>query len=285
MSKKINIYNLSHLERLLLADLLKIEPGELLIKGERLLSKDINQIFCLKRHLLKKDYPADYLLSKVQFLDFSIRIFPRVFIPRPETEEWLTKLRKINLQTDLIIDIGCGSGIISLALAKKARKVLALDRSSVALANSNYNFKKNNQKNIISVQSYFFQNRLADQMINQSPNWWLVSNPPYVPEVEKKNIRQNNLLFEPKEAIFSQLGGLYFFQVVFKKLKLLKQRRRLPILTVFELDPRNILKADIMLSSLFRYTRIWPDYQGHPRVLTACNNHLIFDKIEQSLLD
>jgi release factor glutamine methyltransferase len=285
MTKLINIFSLSRLETILLLDLLNVEPEVLYFRKGYPLSQDAYEKFIFKKNLLNKGYPPDYLLNRVKFLNFSIKVFPDVFIPRPETEEWLAKLRKVDIKTDLLIDLGCGSGIVSLALARLAKQVLAVDKSSRALANSNYNFKTNNQKNIISLQSHFFKNNLIDYKIKQNPNWWLVSNPPYVPGIEKTNISRNNLIFEPKEAIFSELDGLHFFRVTVKKLNDLKQKKKLPVLAVFEMDPRNILKADQLISHLFRYTKVWQDYQGHPRVLTACNNHLIFDKIEQSLLD
>jgi len=152
---------------------------------------------------LKKEIPIQYLLGKTSFygLDFEVNL--AVLIPRPETEElveWIIKCNsKIERLKDLkILDIGTGSGCIAISLAKNIvnAEVFAIDVSEKALATAQKNAEINQvkvtflEKNILETDDLELQFDI------------IVSNPPYVRELEKQEIKRNVLDHEPHLALF-----------------------------------------------------------------------------------
>lgn len=144
--------------------------------------------------------PIQYILGETTFYGLPFKVNQNVLIPRPETEElvdWIIKdhTNKTHLN---IIDIGSGSGCIAISLAKNFphAKVTALDISKKALETVQNNALLNNiQLNI----------HLADvlKIKNLSNNFdVIVSNPPYVRDVEKTKINKNVLNYEPHLALF-----------------------------------------------------------------------------------
>ena len=140
-----------------------------------------------------------------------------VLIPRPETEElvdWI--INTINKKDNLkILDIGTGSGCIAISLAKNLpnSKVYGLDVSSEALKVSKENAKLNGveidfvEENILSV---------CNSSLDVEPTFDLiVSNPPYVRELEKAEIKANVLENEPHLALFVEDDdALLFYKAI-----------------------------------------------------------------------
>ena len=152
---------------------------------------------------LKKEIPIQYLLGKTSFYGLDFEVNPAVLIPRPETEElveWIIECNsKIERLKDLkILDIGTGSGCIAISLAKNIVKaeVFAIDVSEKALATANINAEINEvnvtflEKNILETDDLELQFDI------------IVSNPPYVRELEKQEIKKNVLDHEPHLALF-----------------------------------------------------------------------------------
>ena len=121
-------------------------------------------------------------------------------IPRPETEELVQWILDSNLKSEKlkILDIGTGSGCIAISLAKNLPKsqVFAIDVSEKALEIATKNAKQN------EVQITFLaQNILETQDLDQQFDI-IVSNPPYVRNLEKETIKKNVLDYEPHLALF-----------------------------------------------------------------------------------
>ena len=149
---------------------------------------------------LKKHEPIQYILGETEFFDLKINVNPSVLIPRPETEELVQLILKSNIKKDgAILDIGTGSGCIALALKSKLinATVAGVDISDDALEVARRNAKKNNLKVV------FFE---SDILNWESRNWnqfdVIVSNPPYVKESERLQMRPNVLDYEPAGALF-----------------------------------------------------------------------------------
>ncbi len=126
-----------------------------------------------------------------------------VLIPRPETEElvdWIVKLNsKISKKKNLrILEIGTGSGCIAISLAKNIpnSEVFAIDVSVKALAVA----EKNSKLNTVSV-TFLHKNILETTSLDQKFDI-IVSNPPYVRNLEKAEIKPNVLDNEPHLALF-----------------------------------------------------------------------------------
>ncbi|MDR0333463.1 MAG: peptide chain release factor N(5)-glutamine methyltransferase [Dysgonamonadaceae bacterium] len=148
---------------------------------------------------LKKNEPMQYILGTTEFYGLTLSVTPDVLIPRPETEELVEWILSENDENRLsILDIGTGSGCISVALAKKLpdANVSAWDISENALEVAAGNAKRNNVNVHLSKQDVFapFSSDVVFDII--------VSNPPYVLENEKDTMEENVLDFEPHIALF-----------------------------------------------------------------------------------
>lgn len=152
---------------------------------------------------LKQEIAIQYLLGKTSFYGLEFEVNENVLIPRPETEElvdWIINSNsKIERLKDLkILDIGTGSGCIAISLAKNIpnAQVFAIDVSAKALATA----QKNAEINAVNV-TFIEKNILETEDLEQQFDI-IVSNPPYVRELEKQEIKKNVLDNEPHLALF-----------------------------------------------------------------------------------
>lgn len=171
----------------------------------------------LKR--LQKEEPIQYILGNTEFYGLPFKVNKNTLIPRPETEElveWIIKevkelqsnkiakldayiIPKKNEEKSLsIIDIGTGTGCIPISLAKNLNnvKISAVDVSSEALKVA----QQNATLNTVDV-SFLEMDILETKELPQQYNL-IVSNPPYVRELEKTEISNNVLENEPHLALF-----------------------------------------------------------------------------------
>ena len=152
---------------------------------------------------LKLEIPIQYLLGKTSFYGLDFIVNEAVLIPRQETEElvdWIISTVKLeNSDRPLrILDIGTGSGCIAISLAKNIKNatVFALDVSEAALATA----QKNAENNKVSVT--FISQNILETVDLQLQFDIIVSNPPYVRNLEKQEIKKNVLHNEPHLALF-----------------------------------------------------------------------------------
>lgn len=149
---------------------------------------------------LRAQIPIQYILGSTHFYDMVFDVNKNVLIPRPETEELIDWIIKCNSNCSglKVLDIGTGSGCIAIALAKNLSNsaVFAIDVSKKALATAELNAKKNEvnvtfmEKNILNTSDLEMQFDI------------IVSNPPYVRNLEKGNMQKNVLENEPHLALF-----------------------------------------------------------------------------------
>ncbi|NVN18462.1 peptide chain release factor N(5)-glutamine methyltransferase [Muricauda sp. HICW] len=220
-----------NLQRFILA----IQPGIALTKEEE-------QPLFEALSELKLEKPLQYILGTAHFMDLELYVDENVLIPRPETEElvqWILddirsqksdvgsqKLQVGNPELKAeapcsedesfhplpfsVLDIGTGSGCISIALAKHLlnAKVFALDVSDGALDVA--------QKNAVSngVDITFLHEDILNTELELDFDI-IVSNPPYVRELEKGGIQKNVKDFEPGTALFvPDDDPLVFYRVI-----------------------------------------------------------------------
>ncbi len=159
---------------------------------------------------LSHQEPWQYITGKTEFFGLLLKVNKNVLIPRPETEElvdWIIKENQTN-EKIRILDIGTGSGAIAIALAKKIQnsEVFALDIDSKVLEIATNNASINN------VDIHFFQQNILDDFLCKEKFDIMVSNPPYVRESEKQQMKKNVLDFEPELALFvSDENPLIFY--------------------------------------------------------------------------
>lgn len=152
---------------------------------------------------LKKEVPIQYLLGKTHFYGLEFEVNENVLIPRPETEELVEWVINENKAIDKkkkikILDIGTGSGCIAISLAKNLpnAEVYAIDVSKKALETAKRNAISN------KVEIIFMLKNVLELEILKSNYDIIVSNPPYVRNLEKEEIKKNVLDYEPHLALF-----------------------------------------------------------------------------------
>lgn len=173
-------------------------------------SKDIEHDY----ELLKNGYPIQYLIGYVDFYGYRINVSEDTLIPRYETEYLVEKV--INICNKMfndkinILDIGTGSGAISIVLKDKLNSmVTGCDISDKALKMALNNAKINNL-DINYVKSDIFSN------INGKFDV-IVSNPPYISRNEV--IMDSVKKYEPNIALYADNEGLYFYEIIIKNAK------------------------------------------------------------------
>lgn len=176
---------------------------------------------------LKKQKPIQYILGETEFYGLPFLVNENTLIPRPETEElveWIisdndelrqpqsVKSSKLN-----VLDIGTGSGCIAISLAKNLpnAQVSAIDVSEKALATANKNAEINKVNvNFINVDilNVTDLSELPSSSFHlPTPIDIIVSNPPYVRNLEKEEIKPNVLEFEPHIALFVEDNDALLF--------------------------------------------------------------------------
>ena len=148
---------------------------------------------------LKKEIPIQQLLGYTWFYGHKFNVNKNVLIPRPETEELVEWILKDKPTYKSILDIGCGSGCISISLALNSTvKVTSLDVSKLALIQA----KKNADKFKTSIQFIHADIFAKDTIFKLNHFDIIVSNPPYVLESDKSMMSNNVLQYEPHLALF-----------------------------------------------------------------------------------
>ena len=159
--------------------------------------------------------PVAYLVGRREFYSLPFRVTPDVLIPRPETELLVVTVLDLAKQglgtsvpgqpTPIIADVGTGSGIIAICLAKNlpASRVTAIDVSPAALAIARENAKQHGVADLIEfIESDLFAAVPADRRFD-----FIVSNPPYVSAAEFESLAPDVRKFEPKSALLAGAKG------------------------------------------------------------------------------
>ena len=162
----------------------------------------VDQIPALRARLLAHE-PVQYVLGSAHFAGMELEVTPATLIPRPETEELvqLIECEQAGRVGCRVLDVGTGSGCLALALARAlpGAEVLAVDISADALAVARRNAAVWAPA-VVFQQVDILQAMPAGLMPGSLDV--LVSNPPYVRENERANMRANVLAWEPATALF-----------------------------------------------------------------------------------
>jgi release factor glutamine methyltransferase len=147
--------------------------------------------------------PVQYILNEAWFCGLKFYVDRNVLIPRPETEElveWIISNCKFPVDELNILDIGSGSGCISIALKRRLRKAVVegIDISEEAL-----DVARKNATSLGTDVNFIQMDFLEPGNWNKLPKVdILVSNPPYIPQENKSQMRPNVVNFEPGTALF-----------------------------------------------------------------------------------
>lgn len=186
---------------------LNLNKIHLVLEPEYAITKTEEQPLFEALSQLKLERPIQYILGETEFYGLPFKVNTFTLIPRPETEELVDWIIKYELDTNnasqlQILDIGTGSGCIAISLAKHLpkAKVSAIDVSEEALLIAKQNADLN------AVEVTFIKEDILQSSPSVSDSKFrydiIVSNPPYVRNLEKKDIRPNVLNNEPHLALF-----------------------------------------------------------------------------------
>ena len=175
-------------------------------------------------------YPIAYLIGDVSFYGYPFKVNENVLIPRFETETLIEKtiklIKSLNLENSNLIDLGTGSGVIAITLKKEipSLNITAIDKSKEALKVAIENSKLN-KVNVDFQNQDIFNYELPENISI------VISNPTYIEEDSNYN---QNVLYEPKEAIFvSNTNPLIYYEQI---LKIAKEKITKKHLIAFEID-------------------------------------------------
>lgn len=175
---------------------------------------------------LKKEKPIQYITGEAWFYGLRFEVNENTLIPRPETEElveWIIESQKLKVKSQKvsILDIGTGSGCIPISLKKEIlnSEVFTIDVSEKAIETAKKNASDNNvevhfiNQSILEVDDF---KSLQSSVISIPSSFdIIVSNPPYVRNLEKQEIKKNVLDYEPHLALFVEdTDALLFYRKI-----------------------------------------------------------------------
>lgn len=244
----------------------------------------------LKIHFAVKDLlknkPIQYIIGETDFCELKFKVNENVLIPRPETAEMIYKIvnespshqvtkSEFNSQKPkaksqkLILDIGTGSGCIAISLAKMLPEshVYALDISEKALVVAKENAKINDA-NITFIQDDILT---MTKTMTQTKFDIIVSNPPYVRELEKADMRDNVLKWEPHNALFvSDDNPLIFYRKILEFAKTHLNDNGEIWFEINEYLSKEMI--DLCHELGFSNVKIHKDFRGKERIMAIYNS-------------
>ncbi len=229
----------------LLAGVIKQSRSYVLSHGEEKIKssqeKKYQKLITLRSH----HRPLAYLLGHQEFYGLDFRVNPQVLIPRPETEiiaETIIAVQKNNQPKTAIIDVGCGSGAIIIALAKNIKRptdYYGLDISTSALRIA----RKNAQLNQIDQKIKFIASDLLSALpikkIQSYPRIIIAANLPYLTAKQVK--AEPSIRYEPRLAQLSGTDGLRHYRRLFAQIAKINH---VNMKLIIEIDPSQAKKIE-----------------------------------------
>ncbi len=225
--KNHNIHSHELDAQIILSEIMGVKREYLITNNEIIISKKIMEKYdmAIKRRIKRE--PIAYITGKKEFWSEDFIVNHDILIPRPETELLIYKIISFfKNKTINILDIGTGSGCILLSILKElnSSRGTGIDISPKAIRMAKINSKNLNLIN----RSNFKVFDLSKFSIGKYD--LIVSNPPYIPSKDIKNLSKDIINYEPKTAIDGGLDGLDLIKkVIYKSNHLLKKHGLLAI--------------------------------------------------------
>ena len=242
-------------------------------KTHFLLHRDdtVNQSDLLRFHWaaedLKRHRPIQHIIGYTHFCGLRIDVSPDVLIPRPETEEIVTRLiGNPDFNPRSVLDLCTGSGCIAIALKHHLPQaaVTAVDLSPAALAVAQQNARQNNTDITFRQLDVLNPAQLATL---SSPCDLIISNPPYVLESERTTMQRNVLDYDPHQALFvPDDDPLLFYRAIgqYAASHLTAQGQ-----LIVEINQALATETAQLLHAMGFKTAVRNDFLGNPRSIAA----------------
>ncbi|MDU1708241.1 MAG: peptide chain release factor N(5)-glutamine methyltransferase [Anaerococcus vaginalis] len=258
-------------------DILETNNNDLIIALTYLLNTNKNLLFLNKEEILdekieielkkindkiNEGYPLQYAIGKWNFYGLDLLVDKRALIPRYETEILVDLIINDNSNNKKILDIGTGSGAISLALSKnlKDSKIIGVDISKKAIDLANENKIKLNINNVEFKESDIFSN--IDEKFDI-----IVSNPPYINKEDFEKL-DKKLYYEPQNALYGGEDGLYFYKKIIKNAKNFLNKNGKIYLEI-GYDQKDSI-SDLLEEYGYKQIKSYKDFNDFDRIIKAC---------------
>ena len=199
-------------KELLLSYVLGVERVDLMINADKEVSHGDELLYKSYLQRLKGGEPVAYIVKGKEFFGLDFYVDERVLIPRPETEKMVEVALSFAPKGSQILDVGTGSGCISVALAKKGEfAITAVDVSTTALEVARLNAESHG----VDGEIDFFESDLLEIFKEDKlPNHFEVicANLPYIGEKSFRHVSASAEKFEPYTALFSGEDGLDLYR-------------------------------------------------------------------------
>jgi release factor glutamine methyltransferase len=204
--------------------------------------------------------PTQYITGRQEFYGREFRVTPDVLIPRPETEHVVEAALRFAGHVGRILDVGCGSGILTVTLRlETGAAVWATDISAAAIRVAARNAQR------LDSPVAFVQCDLMSAFADRSMDL-IVSNPPYVPLGDKAGLQREVRDWEPHEALFAGPTGLEIYErLVVDAERVLRPGGWL----IMELGFNTSGRVAAMFPGNWQNLETLPDLAGIPRVIAA----------------
>ncbi len=210
---------------LLLLEIAQMQSHNLYYEYDKEVDEQLLSTYEEKLQRLLKHEPLAHIVGYEYFYGHTFNVSDQVLIPRPETEELVANVLAdydtyFAGQAITLIDVGCGSGAIGIALKKEEEnlQVLASDISEGAVAVAKQNAKQ------LDAEVTFLCGDMLQPFIDEGVKVdILVSNPPYIPQDEQ--MESSVVDYEPHVALFGGDDGLKFYRMIFENAhKVIKEK-------------------------------------------------------------
>ena len=242
--------------------LLNINKNLLFLNKEEALDEKIENELKIINDKINEGYPLQYAIGKWNFYGLDLLVDKRALIPRYETEILVDLIINDNSNNKKILDIGTGSGAISLALSKnlKDSKIIGVDISKKAIDLANENKIKLNINNVKFKESDIFSN--IDEKFDI-----IVSNPPYINKEDFEKL-DNKLYYEPQNALYGGEDGLYFYKKIIKNAKNFLNKNGKIYLEI-GYDQKDSI-SDLLEEYGYKQIESYKDFNDFDRIIKAC---------------
>ncbi|MEM6338832.1 MAG: peptide chain release factor N(5)-glutamine methyltransferase [Pseudomonadota bacterium] len=256
--------------RLLLAHALNYTQEKLLINYDKELEQDIETRFFEFVARREEQEPIAYILGRQEFYGLEFAVNKHVLIPRPETELIIDILKEDSARKDQnetidILELGIGSGAVSVCLAKEilTANITAAEVSDQAIEIAQSNISKHKVQNQVKIlKSDWYSGLDKGEKYD-----YIVSNPPYICRSEIYQMSKETIDFEPDLALYADNEGLSSYQAIIQNAKnFLKNDGKL----VFEIgySQKNVI-LDLLKHAGFENTMVKQDLSGLDRIIIA----------------
>ena len=253
-------------KKLLLSHVLGLSNEKLnLTQSEKVEEKDLKNFEQLVNRR-KNSEPIAYLMNIKSFWKNDFYVDQSVLIPRSDSElliesviEYFPDLTK----TYNFLDLGSGSGCLIISLLNEyllsSGTGVEIDKEAIKVSEKNKEFLLNKNRLIFLERDFSNYDTSSFDII--------ISNPPYIPFEEKKDIMKEVRNYEPSKALFADEKGLYFYRKIIENLSKHLKRKQFLFLEVGINQPDGVVK--ILKNNNFNVVSIKKDISNIPRCIIA----------------